>query len=584
MRLKVTKSKNAASLYVIKSVYNSKTQSNSSVIVEKLGTEAELREKLNGQDPYEWAKNYIDELNQKEKELKREVIVKYKQSKLIDKNIQRSFNGGYLFLQKIYHQLGLHRICKEISCNYKFSFNLDSILSRLIYGRILFPSSKLNTHQESKHLLEQPDFGLQHIYRALEVIAKETDFIQSELYKNSLVLSKRNDRILYYDCTNYFFEIEQEDGLKQYGFGKDHKPNPIVEMGLFMDGDGIPLAFSIHSGNTNEQTTLKPLEEKILRDFELSKFIVCTDAGLSSTENRKFNDKKDRAFITTQSVKKLKKHLKQWTLDPLGWHLPGKDGLYDIRTFDHDEKTYEKYKGETFFKERWIKEDGLEQKLIVTYSLKYRDYQRQIRKRQLERAIKLVETRPSNIKKKNQNDFKRFISSTNITKDGEVADKAIYSINKDTISNEEMYDGFYAICTNLDDDAMAIAKINHRRWEIEECFRIIKSEFKARPVYLSRDDRIEAHFTTCFLALVLYRYLEKFLGEKFTSHEIISGLRDMSFYSVPAEGYVPTYTRTDFTDALHDVFGFRTDYQIVSLKEMKNIFKDTKKNKTLRSF
>ncbi|WP_418790735.1 IS1634 family transposase [Phosphitispora sp. TUW77] len=576
MRLKVTKSKNSASLYVIKSVYNSKTQSNSSVIVEKLGTEAELRKKLNGQDPYEWAKNYIAELNQKEKEHKRDVIVKYYQSKLIDRDKQRSFNGGYLFLQQLYHQLGLHRICKEISNNYKFTFNLDFILSRLIYGRILFPSSKLNTYQESKRLLEQPNFELQHVYRALEVISKEMDFIQSELYKNSLSISKRNDRILYYDCTNYFFEIEQEDGLKQYGFAKDHKPNPIVEMGLFMDGDGIPLAFSIHSGNTNEQTTLRPLEEKILKDFELSKFIVCTDAGLSSTENRKFNNKKNRAFITTQSTKKLKKHLREWALDPSGWRLSGINKTFDIGMLAQDELTYEKYKAETFFKERWIKEDGLEQKLIVTFSLKYRDYQRQIRNRQLERAIKLIQTKPSDIKKKSQNDFKRFISPTNITNDGEIADKVIYSLNEQAIANEEMFDGFYTICTNLDDDASTITKINNRRWEIEESFRLMKSEFKARPVYLSRDDRIQAHFTTCFLALTLFRYLEKKLGEQFTSHNIITELREMNFYSIPAEGYIPTYTRTDFTDALHEAFGFRTDYQIVSTKLMKKIYKDTK--------
>lgn len=582
MRLGLSKSKNSTSLYVIQSTY--KNQKHSTKIVEKLGTYDELLKKLNGQDPIEWAKKYIEELNRKEKDQNRDVIVKYSQSKRIEKGVQRSFNGGYLFLQQLYHQLGLHKICNVISDKYKFTYNLDSILSRLIYGRILFPSSKFNTLQESKSLLEQPDFELQHVYRALEVIAKETDFIQSELYENSLSVLKRNDRILYYDCTNYFFEIEQEDGFKQYGFGKDHKPNPIVGMGLFMDGDGIPLAFSIHSGNTNEQTTLRPLEEKIFKDFKMSKFIVCTDAGLSSTDNRKFNDKNGRAFITTQSVKKLKKHLKQWALDSTGWHLPDRKESYDISLLDKDEVTYEKYKLETFYKERWIKEDGLEQKLIVTYSLKYRDYQRQIRSRQLERAIKLVETRPSDVTKKSQNDFKRFISCTNVTKDGEAADKAIYSLSEDTIADEEMYDGFYAVCTNLDDDATSITKINHRRWEIEECFRIMKSEFKARPVYLSRDDRIKAHFTTCFLALVLYRYLEKCLGEKFTSHEIISSLRYMNFNHIPAEGYIPTYTRTDFTDALHEVFGFRTDSQIVGTKQMKNIFKDTKKKKTLRTF
>ena len=582
MRLSFSKSKNATSLYVIKDV--TENNKRTTTIVEKLGTIKDLEEKLNGQDPIEWAKGYIDELNKLEMKQSRDVIVKYSQSKLIEKNVQSSFNGGYLFLQQLYHQLGLHRICNDISGKHKFTFNLDSILSRLIYGRILFPSSKLNTYQESKCLLEQPDFELQHVYRALEVIAKETDFIQSELYENSLNISKRNDCILYYDCTNYFFEIEEENGLKQYGFGKDHKPNPIVEMGLFMDGDGIPLAFSIHSGNTNEQTTLMPLEEKILNDFKLSKFIVCTDAGLSSMDNRKFNSKKGRAFITTQSVKKLKKHLKEWALSPTGWHLSGSNEVYDIRILDYDEETYEKYKSKTFYKERWIKEDGLEQKLIITYSLKYRDYQRQIRNRQLERAVKLVENKPSDINKKNQNDYKRFISSTNVTKDGEIANKAVYSLNEKAIANEEMYDGFYAVCTNLDDDATAITKINHRRWEIEECFRILKSEFKARPVYLSRDDRIQAHFTICFLALVLYRYLEKYLGERFTSHDIISSLKDMNFKHAPNEGYVPTYTRTDLTDNLHEIFGFRTDTEIVSLKEMKRIYKDTKKKKTLRTF
>lgn len=582
MRLSISKSKNSTSLYVIESTYEN--GKHSSRVVEKLGTVQELEEKLNGQDPVEWAKEYIEELNKKEKEQNRDVLVKYSQSTQIEKGMQRSFNGGYLFLQQLYHQLGLHKISKEISSKYKFTFNLDSILSRLIYGRILFPSSKLSTYQDSRKLLEQPEFELQHVYRALEVIAKETDFIQSQLYQNSLAISKRNDHILYYDCTNYFFEIEEEDGLKQYGYSKDHKPNPIVGMGLFMDGDGIPLAFNIHSGNTNEQKTLKPLEKKILKDFELSKFIVCTDAGLSSIENRKFNDKKDRAFITTQSVKKLKSHLKEWALEPTGWHLPDEEEVFDIRLLDKDEETYEKYKLNIFYKERWIKEDGLEQKFIVTYSLKYRDYHRKIRNNQLERAAKLIETRPNDMKKKNQNDFKRFISSTNVTKDGEIADKTIYGLNSEAIAKEQMYDGFYAVCTNLEEDAEVITKINHRRWEIEECFRIMKSEFKARPVYLSRDDRIQAHFTTCFLALVLYRYLEKYLDEEFTTQEIIDGLRDMNFYSVPTEGYIPTYTRTDFTDSLHDTFGFRTDYQIVSNKQIKNIFRDTKKGKILRKF
>ena len=334
---------------------------------------------------------------------------------------------------------------------------------------------------------------------------------------------------------------------------------------------------SIHSGNTNEQLTLQPLEKKILEDFSLAKFVLCTDAGLSSTENRRFNNQGERAFITTQSVKKLKKHLKEWALSTAGWHLEDMSGTFDISKIAESEKNRDKYKDCTFYKERWIKEDGLEQKLIVTYSLKYKEYQRHIRNRQIERAVKLLETKPFNLKTHHQNDYKRFITKINVTNDGEIAENEVYRINSDVITDEEVYDGFYAVCTNLEDDAPAITKINHSRWEIEECFRLLKTDFRARPVYLSRDDRIKAYFTTCFLSLTLYRYLEKQLKEKFTSSEIISQLRDMNFYSIPGEGYIPTYTRTDFTDVLHDAFGFRTDYQIMTIKQMKKIFKDTKK-------
>lgn len=570
MRLSVSRSKNATSLYVIQSVYENGKRSTR--VVEKLGTVAELQQKLNGQEPIEWAKSYIEELNKKEKEQTREIIVKYSPSKVISKNQQRSFNGGYLFLQQIYHELNLHRISAEISKKYKFTFDLNAILSRLLYGRILFPSSKLATYKHSSKYIEQTDFELQHVYRALEVISKEADFIQSSLYSNSLKISKRNTGVLYYDCTNYFFEIEQEEGLKQYGASKEHRPNPIIQMGLFMDGDGVPLAFSLNSGNTNEQITLKPLEQKILSDFKLSKFVVCTDAGLASEKNRKFNNEGERAFITTQSIKKLKKHLKQWSLDSKGWRLAGYGKTYDISQLDE-----EIFKEQCFFKERWIKENGLEQKLIVTYSIKYKNYQRQIRNSQVERAQKLLNSNPTKISKSNQNDYKRFIKKTNCTSDGEIANNEHYSLNAETIAAEEAYDGFYAVCTNLEDSAQEIIRINQRRWEIEECFRIMKSEFKARPVYLSREDRIKAHFTTCFMSLIIYRLLERKLGNKFTCGEIINGLREMNFYEVKSGGYIPTYTRTDFTDVLHESFGFRTDYEIVKKPHMKKILSKVKK-------
>ena len=570
MRLQISKSKNASSLYVTKSIYVNGVST--SKVVEKLGTYDELKEKLNGEDPIEWAKAYVAELTRKEKEEKREVMVRYSPAKQIAKDEQKTFNGGYLFLQQIYHQLGLSKISKVISEKYKFTYNLDSVLSRLVYSRIIFPASKLATCEQSKLFMEQPEFELQHVYRSLEVLAKESDYIQSELYKNSLKICDRNKGILYYDCTNYFFETEQEDGLRQYGVSKEHRPNPIVQMGLFMDGDGFPLAFCINKGNTNEQVTLKPLEKKIISDFGLSRFVVCTDAGLASVANRKFNDIQDRAFITTQSIKKLKASLREWALDPTGWKMSGSDVLYDLTELNEDSNL-----DLTFYKERWIKEKDLEQKLIVTFSTKYQKYQQSIRNRQIERAQKVIDTNPGKLKKCNSNDYKRFISKSHCTENGEVAENESYSIDTDLIAGEAAYDGFYAVCTNLDDDASAIIKVNQRRWEIEESFRIMKSEFKARPVYLQRDDRIEAHFTTCFISLMIYRILEKKLGEKYTCHDIVTGLRDMNFFEITGEGYLPTYTRTDLTDDLHDAFGFRTDYQIVNTKQMKKIFKDTKK-------
>jgi len=569
MRLQIVESKNAASFYVVKTINIDGKKT--SKIIEKLGTRAELEKKLKGRGPVEWAKEYVSQLTMQDKEQKREVLVKYSPVKTITKDEQHSFNGGYLFLQKIYHELKLDKICKTLSDKYKFEFDLDSVLSRLIYSRIIYPSSKRSTFEYSKNFIEQPKFDLHHVYRALEFIAKESDFIQSELYKNRVDMTKKKSRILYYDCTNYFFEIEQEEGIKQYGLSKEHRPNPIVQMGLFMDGDGIPLAFNINSGNTNEQITMKPLERQILRDFELDKFVVCTDAGLSSTANRKFNNIGGRKFITTQSVKKLKNYDKKWALDLNGWQLPGMHETFDISKIDED-----KCKDKIFYKEVWINDNDLDQRLIVTYSLKYRDYQRTIRNSQIERAEKAVVHNQSKLKKTSQNDYKRFISKTNCTDSGELAENEIYNVNADKIAEEEKYDGFYGVCTNLEDDVSDIIAVNKRRWEIEESFRIMKSEFKARPVYLKRDDRITAHFTTCFISLILYRLLETRLDREYTTHEIIDSLRNMNFFAIKGEGYLPTYTRTDFTDSLHEVFGFRTDFQIVSNNQMKNIFRNTK--------
>ena len=571
MRLSLVKSKNAIQFYVIKSFRDSNGK-NTSKIIEKLGNLEEVTKKANGLDPVQWAKEYINTLNEKEKNESLDVIAKFSPSTQIPKDVQNSYNGGYLFLQDIYYSLGLDKICNDISDKYRIKYDLNSVLANLIYTRIIEPSSKLSAFETAKSFLEQPNFELQNIYRALEIISKETENIEASVYKNSLNVVNRNTKILYYDCTNYFFEIEEAEGIKQYGKNKENRPLPIVQMGLFMDGDGFPLAFVIDSGNTNEQITLKPLEKQIIKDFELSKFVVCTDAGLASHENRIFNNIQDRSFIVTQSLKKIKGHLKDWALSKEDWHKLNSNKLINLNDIDNSSSNEEIY-----YKERWINENGLEQRLIVSYSPKYAAYQKNLRTNQIERAKNLINN-PTTISKNRQNDPKRFIKFSSITNDGEIAEKKVFSLNQSAIDNEAMFDGFYAVCTTLEDDISEIIKVNKRRWEIEESFRILKSDFKARPVYLKRDDRIKAHFTTCFLALLIYRILEYKLGEKYTSSKIIQTLRELNFFQKDGCGYVPIYTRTDLTDELHNIFGFRTDTEVIPFSKMKKIFRQTKKH------
>lgn len=574
MRIRTTNTKNGRLFYVIKTYYDTHGKEHS-LTVEKLGNENAIREKYNC-DPDVWAKEYVAKLNTQEKIDNADVQVSFSQTSLLSKNHRYTFNIGYLFLQTLYYQLGLDKICKAITDKYSFDYDLNDILSRLIYGRILEPCSKIATYRFASKLLEQPVFSEHHIYRALDVLAKESDFIQEKLYSNSFAMGNRKNGIIYYDCTNFFFEIEEadEDGLRQYGKGKENRPLPIVEMGMFIDSDGIPLSICIHPGNTNEQVTLKPLEKKIISDYHMSKFVVCTDAGLASKANRKFNDIQNRAFIVTQSIKKLKADLKEWALSTEGWTKYGQRSKkkYSIANLN-PEIDYDTI----FYKEQWIDQGSFEEKIIVTYSMKYCMYQRNIRNKQIERAQRLIEQGKAKVRKKRQNDFMRFIDKINTTKDGELADNETYCLNTNRIEDEEKYDGYYAVVSNLDDDPCEIIKVNKQRWKIEECFRIMKTEFKSRPVYVQKDERIKAHFITCFLALVIYRYLEKKIDYKYTCDQLLDTLQNMNLRELVGEGYLPSYTRTDITDTLHDAFGFRTDYQIVTKSNMKKILKETKK-------
>ena len=571
MHLNIVKSKNAKQFYVLEGYRNEKGVSTTR-IVRKLGTYDELIKEH--EDPEAWAREVVAQMNREA--ASQTVMIPFSPDLLLEKGKQNIYEGGYIFLQKIFYQLHLDYICKKIEDRYEFKYDLRQILAHLIYGRILEPSSKLSTYEYASKLLEGPSYELSDVYRALDVLCDEKDYIQSQLYKFSKEIGKRNDAVLYYDCTNYYFEIEQEDGIKKYGKSKENRPLPIVEMGLFMDGDGIPLAFNIHSGNTNEQKTLQPLEKQIIEDFDHAKFIVCTDAGLSSAANKRFNDRENRAFITTQSIKKMKAFQKEWALSPDGWHLPGEKREFNLNEILSIEKLRAKYYEWIFYKEEWYNENNIEQKYIATFSIKYMDYQRSIRNEQIARAEKAIVS-TAKLDRTRQSDYKRFITKMSVTKEGEVAQSNVYLLNENLINEEERYDGFYCVATNLDEPAEVIIRINKGRWEIEECFRIMKHEFKARPVYVRKDNRITAHFLTCFLSLAVFRYLEKKLGNRFTCEEIVTGLKQMRFLYKDNYGYIPAYDRTEFTDALHSAFGFRTDYELLTKKTMRNILTSTKK-------
>lgn len=573
MRVTTTKSKNAESFYITHS-YTKNNGTTTSRIYKKLGTLKELTQQLNTDRDgvMAWAKEQArieTEKYKKEQECKT-VLIPFHADRQLEYNKQVFHEGGYLFLQSIYYQLRLDRVCRKIRDKGNFKYDINAILSDLIYTRVLEPSSKRSSYKAAKKFLKAPSYELHDVYRALSILADNCDLIQSEVYKNSNFILKRNDKILYYDCTNYYFEIEQEDGDRKYGKGKEHRPNPIIQMGLFIDGDGIPLAFSLFPGNQNEQRSLKPLEQKILQDFRHQKFIYCSDAGLASEGNRAFNHMGERAFIVTQSIKKLKKEEKEWALDRSGFKRVSDDKPVDIDALSEEDKNGLFYKDEPYTTAR------LHQRLIVTYSPKYAAYQKSIRDAQVEHADKMVDTGKFKKERRNPNDPARFVGKVAVTNDGEKA--AIhYYLDEDKIKEESKYDGMYAVCTDLLDDPVGdILKVSEGRWQIEECFRIMKTDFTARPVYASLEEHIKAHFLTCFLALLVYRILESKLGSKYTCGEILSKLKEMNFAEIQEQGFIPLYSRDKLTDTLHEACGFSTDYEFITKSKMKQIQKKSK--------
>ena len=578
MYINITGSANNKDVYIYQS-YRKENGKTSSRIYKKLGKLNDLLEQFSGDQEklMAWAREEARKETKLYNQHNGKVTIDFSQGACIAMNELRSFHIGYLFLQCLCTQLRIDKICRTIKSRHKFKYDLNAILTDLVYARILSPCSKLGSYEYCRTLLEPPKYSLQDMYRSLSVLAEESDFIQSELYRNSNYIHPRNKRILYYDCTNYYFEIEEESGLKRYGKSKEHRPNPIVTMGLFMDADGIPMAFDIFPGNQNEQTTLKPLESKILQDFGCSEFIFCSDAGLGSVANRRFNSLGNRAYVITHSLKKMKKEDRDIALNPTQFRKQGCDRFIDLRTLD---ETDEEVFNTVYYKEIPVVTGNMDETIIVTYSPKYKAYQRKIRARQIERAQKIIASSDRKRKGKNQNDPMRFVKKISVTSEGEAAEKNIYDLDMEQIRKEEMYDGFYAVITNLEGDVSEILKINKQRWEIEENFRIMKTEFEAHPVYVRRDDRIKAHFMTCYISLLIYRLLEKKIGDNYTSHQIIEALRSMQMTLLStAGGYIPSYQRTELTDRLHKTFGFRTDYEFITKSSMRTIIKETKQLK-----
>lgn len=572
MNLHITKSKNAESFYIAKS-YAKSGGGTSSKIIRKLGTLEQLLPEHGPtrDDVLAWAKNEVTLETEKYKKEKvaKTIIILFRADRQLDYGVQKFYRGGYLFPQSIYYGMQMHKLCRKLKAKYKFKYDINAILSDLVYARILEPASKRSSYKTAMEFLERPSYAIHDVYRALDVLGTECDLIQSEVYKNSSFLGKRNDKVLYYDCSNYYFEMEQESGSIKYGRSKEHRPNPIIQMGLFMDGDGIPLAFSLFPGNANEQTSLKPLEEKILRDFGCQKFIYCSDAGLGSESIRTYNHMGERAFIVTQSIKKLAKEDREWALSRAGFKRVSDDKPVDITALDEDDTGL-------YYKDMPYTPKKLHQRLIVTYSPKYARYQKSIREKQVERAEKMLASENTKKTRKNPNDPARFIGRISVTNDGETAKEHKY-LDVEKISSEAQYDGLYAVCTDLlDDDVNGILKVSEGRWQIEECFRIMKTDFSARPVYLQDENRIKAHFLICFLALLFYRIIEKKLDHRYTCDEILHTLKSMNFAEIEDQGFMPLYRREKITDALHDACGFRTDYQFITKSSMKTIQKKSK--------
>ena len=498
---------------------------------------------------------------------------------MLDPMKKRRVMLGYIFPQSVYYSLGLDMVMRGIRNESKATYDFNRIMRDLIIGRVLSPLSKSSTYEKAFSFTEPPDYDLQHVYRSLSLMAKNFDLIEEKAFKGMKKYADVDTSVTYYDCTNFYFEIEEEDGFRTYGKSKENRPNPIVQMGLFLDRNGLPISMCINPGRTNEQKTMIPLEKLMTERFGIEKFVVCADCGLSGKRNLRFNSTENHGFVVTKSLKKVSEDVRARLMGDGGWKRFGDASgrLYSLKEIREDANLRDVifYHDERFA----MGSDGFEERIVTTYCGRLREYQRSVRERQLQRAMELV--RQGKIRKGvNQNDVRRFIVVDSVTENGEVAEKKVFSIDRERFEEESEYDGFYAVTTDLDDDPGEIIRINRGRWEIEESFRIMKSDFDGRPVFVSREDRIRAHFLTCYLAFMIFRIIEQKLNKgdvRYTDPEILRTLRD--YEAIDAENFYVGAMEGKAVRALESTFGLVGSMTAFSKAQFRRLVARSKKEK-----
>lgn len=600
MKLSFSRPQRPHTIYILKS-FRDKDGKSTSKRVKTLGSEEEIEAKYGCSDGLEWAKAYVAKLNEEERRGNEKVCIELSPNKPVEESAQKLVSGGDIFLLPLYNRLGLPQACKEISNGSKIKYNLEEIMQALVVLRVLYPCSKRSTLALNQNRIKKATIEIENIYRALSLLSAHIDYIQATVWENSKKIIDRDTRVVYYDCTNYYFEIEDNDlkydapkkpkrrvGIRQRGKSKEHRPNPIVQMGLLMDADGIPLAFTIFPGNESEQPSLQRIEEMVAEQFGLTEFVISTDAGLSSEDNRRYNMTEGLDYIAVQSLPKLSEADQAMALDPRGWRIAFRDkSLRPIDPenperdiFNLEEINFAIERNTKFYKEiivnKYIngkKSTARPERVIVTYSYEFAQYLRHKREERLACAEKIVKKKESK-SRQSQQDPRRYVSTTYVTADGEVAERIHMAIDYNAIEAEERFDGFYAYATSLDDDALVVLRARSFHHEIEHLFRTTKSFLDARPVYLQREDRIRSHFLICFLAMTILKILQKQLGMSQVSIEqLISTLRDIKFAHFNGLGYAPMFTRNALVDRLQELAGVRVDTEIVPQKTMNKLYR-----------